>query len=58
MFTFCHTALTYIVNFWHSDTLAVSRERKSAQMSEIKNGGLDLDGIEHFQMQLSDTTAL
>jgi len=27
-------------------------------MSEIKNGRLDLDGIEHFYMYLSDTTAL
>jgi len=31
-------------------TLALSPERQSAQMSEIKNGRLDLDGIEHFEM--------
>ena len=33
-----------IVNFWHSGTLALSPERHSARMSEIKNAGLDLDG--------------
>ena len=30
--TLCHPGLTYIFNFWHSDTLA-----QSAWMSEIKN---------------------
>ena len=29
--------LTYIFNFWHSGTLALSPERQSARMSEIKN---------------------
>ena len=40
----CHPGLTYIFNFWHSGTLALSPERQSARMSEIKNGRLDLDG--------------
>ena len=31
--------LTYIFNFWHSGTLALSPERQSARMSEIKNVG-------------------
>ena len=31
--------LTYIFNFWHSGTLALSPERWSAWMSEIKNVG-------------------
>ena len=35
----CHPGLTYIFNFWHLGTLALSRERQSAQMSEIKNVG-------------------
>ena len=35
----CHPGLTYIFNFWHSGTLVLSRERQSAQMSEIKNVG-------------------
>ena len=35
----CHPVLTYIFNFWHSDTLALSAERQSARMSEIKNVG-------------------
>ena len=39
-----HPGLSYIFNFWHSGTLALSPERQSARMSEIKNGGLDLDG--------------
>ena len=43
-----HTGLTYIFNFWHSGTLAFRTERQSARMSEIKNGRLDLDAIEHF----------
>ena len=34
-----HPGLTYIFNFWHSGTLALSPERQSAQMSEIKNVG-------------------
>ena len=29
--------LFYIFNFWHSGTLALSAERQSARMSEIKN---------------------
>ena len=41
----CHPGLTYIFNFWHSGTLALSPERQSARMSEIKNVGyIDLDG--------------
>ena len=38
-FTRCHSGLTYIFNFWHSGTLALSPERQSARMSEIKNVG-------------------
>ena len=34
-----HPGLTYIFNFWHSGTLALSPERQSAWMSEIKNVG-------------------
>ena len=34
-------------NFWHSGTLALSPERQSARMSEIKNGRLSLYGAEH-----------
>ena len=34
-----HPGLTYVLNFWHSGTLALSRERQSARMSEIKNVG-------------------
>ena len=33
-----------IFNFWHLGTLALSHERQSAQMSEIKNGKLGLYG--------------
>ena len=33
-----------IFNFWHSDALALSPERQSVRMSEIKNGGLDQYG--------------
>ena len=33
------TDLTYIFNFWHLGTLALSPERQSAQMLEIKNAG-------------------
>ena len=40
----CQPTLTYIFNFWHSGTVALSPERQSAQMSEIKNGGLDQYG--------------
>ena len=39
----CHTTF----NFWHSGTLALSPERQSAQMSEIKTGTLGLYGAEH-----------
>ena len=48
--TLRHPGLTCICNFWHSGTLALSPERQSAQMSEIRNGRLDLDGTEHFEM--------
>jgi len=33
-----------VFNFGHSGTLALRAERQSAQMSEIKNGRLGLDG--------------
>ena len=33
----CHPGVTYILNFLHLGTLALSPERQSAQMSEIKN---------------------
>ena len=33
----CHPGLIYIFNFWHSGTLALSPERQSARISEIKN---------------------
>ena len=33
-------------NFWHSGTLALTAERQSARMSEIKTDRLDLDGQE------------
>ena len=43
IFTFksvqCHPALTYIFNFWHSGTLALSPECQSVRMSEIENVG-------------------
>jgi len=29
--------LAYIINFWHSGTLAFRADRQSARMSEIKN---------------------
>ena len=48
--TLGHPGLTYIFNFWHSGTLALSPERQSARMSEIKKCRLDLDGTEHFEM--------
>ena len=39
---------TYHFNLWHSGTLALSPERQSARMSEIKNGRLlDLYGAEY-----------
>ena len=40
--TLCHPGLTYIFNFWDSGTVALSPERQSARMSEIKNGRLGL----------------
>ena len=33
--TLSHPGLTYIFNFWHSDTLALSSEHQSVRMSEI-----------------------
>ena len=33
----CHPVLTYILNFWHSGTLALIPEDQSARMSEIQN---------------------
>ena len=35
----CHLGLTCIFNFWHLGTPALKAERRSAQMSEIKNVG-------------------
>ena len=35
----CHPDQTYIFNFWLLGTLAISPERQSARMSEIKNVG-------------------
>ena len=35
--------------FWHSGTLALSPDRQSAQMSEIKKGGLDQYDAEPFE---------
>ena len=37
--TLSRSDLTYIFNFWHSLTLALSPERQSARMSENKNVG-------------------
>jgi len=34
-----HPSLTYIINFWHSGTLALRAEGQIARMSEIKNVG-------------------
>ena len=39
-----HTGLTHHFNLWHSGALALSPERQSARMSQIKNGGLDQYG--------------
>ena len=36
--------------FWHSGTPALRTERRSARMSEIKNGGLDQYGPEHLEV--------
>ena len=46
----CHPGLTDIFNFWHSGTLVLSPEGQSARISEIKNGGLDQYGPEHFEV--------
>ena len=40
-----------IFNFWHSGALALRTERQSAQMSKIKNDGLDQYGAEPFEQQ-------
>ena len=37
LITIHHPGLTYIFNFWHSGTLALSPECQSVRMSEIKN---------------------
>jgi len=39
LITICHPGLTYSFNFRHSGTLALSRERQSGRMSEIKYVG-------------------
>jgi len=36
-------------NFWYSGTLALSHERQSARMSEIKNGRLGIYGAEYWK---------
>ena len=48
--TLCRTGLTYHFNLWYSGTLALSPERQSVRMSEIKNGSLGLYGAEHSNM--------
>ena len=47
--TLCHPGLTYIFNFWHSGTLALSPERQSARMSEIKNVRLTWMALNTFK---------
>ena len=37
--TLGHPGITYILNFWHSGTLALSPECQSVGMSEIQNAG-------------------
>jgi len=39
-------------------TLALSPECQSAQMSKIKNGGLDQDGAEPFEQQQFGTAGI
>ena len=57
--TVCHPALTYIINFGHLGTLALSSERQSARMSEIKNVGYTGMALNTFKCNyISDTTAL
>ena len=38
MFSAMQTFKPTIFNFWHSGTLALRADRRSAQMSEIENG--------------------
>jgi len=45
-----YTATT-IFNFWHSGTLVLSPERQSAQISKIKNNGLDQYDAEYSEQQ-------
>jgi len=45
--TLCHPGLSYIFNFWHSGTLALTAEHQTARMSQTKNGQLDFYGAEH-----------
>ena len=45
-------------NFWHSGALALSPERQSARMSQIKNGGLDQYGAERFEQQQFETAGV
>ena len=35
----CHPVATFIINFWHSGTLALTAEHQTARMSEIYNEG-------------------
>ena len=46
------------VNFWHSDTLALSSKRQSAWMSKIINGGLDQYSTESFEQQQFETSGI
>ena len=47
-----------IFNFWHSGALALSPERQSARMSEIKHGGLDQYGAGPFEQQQFGTAGV
>ena len=45
-------------NFWQSSTLALKTECQSAQISKIKNGGLDQYGSEPFKQQQFGTAGV
>ena len=46
-FEFLISMMSSCFSFWHSGTLALSPERQSARISEIKNGRLGLYSAEH-----------
>jgi len=48
-YTVPHRPNLLFLNFWHSGTLVLSRERQNARISEIKNGRLGLYGAEHLK---------